>query len=266
MAAEKVSGRAATAAPVRWGETEIRGPVHLYRERILLGLLRVMQPAGRILDAGCGSGSLAFALCRAGYRVEAVEASPEFVARVAERSVALGLAGVLRVQPGTVGRLDFGNGEFDGAVCAEVLEHLGPRDGGDRGAVRELARVVRPGGVCLASVPLNPALWDPSDDWAGHVKRYTPSEMVALFTGAGFVPERVRYWGFPLGRIYHRLLFAPWIRRAGGQAAAEREGRADTRAGTHPLVVRLAAALLRLDNLFARWPWGRGMILGGRRH
>ena len=47
----------AEVAPTDWGECEIRGPVHLFRERLLLRFFRHMLPQGRVLDAGCGTGA-----------------------------------------------------------------------------------------------------------------------------------------------------------------------------------------------------------------
>lgn len=248
-----------------WGESEIRGPVHLFRERLLMRLFRPLLERGRVLDAGCGSGSMALDLCAAGYEVDAVEQSDEFVDAVQHKVAERGWQERLRVQQASVTKLPFEDNAFDGLVCGEVLEHVLPEDGGDEAAVRQFYRVLKPGGVLVASVPLNPRLWDFSDDWARHVKRYRRGEFVALFADNGFAVERVRVWGFPLGRIYHRLLFAPWLLRTQGQNIAQREGRADTRAGRHRLVVESIAWALRADELFARWPWGRGVVVAARR-
>ena len=255
----------AQVAQTHWGECEIRGPVHLFRERLLLRLMRGMLSRGKVLDAGCGSGSLALDLCRAGYEVEGVEDAEEFVVLVDAKVRRLGLADRLRVRRASVTELPFANGSFDGLVCGEVLEHIRPEKGGDQAAVREFHRVLKPGGVLIASVPLNPRLWDHSDEWARHVKRYRRDEFVALFAAAGFAVERVRVCGFPLGRLYHRLFFAPWLKRTAGQDIARREARADTRAGRSRVLVETVAALLRFDELFARFAWGRGIILCARR-
>ena len=65
-------------AQTHWGESEIRGPVHLFRERLLLRLFRDLLPKGKVLDAGCGSGSMSLDLCAAGYQVEAVALALRF--------------------------------------------------------------------------------------------------------------------------------------------------------------------------------------------
>ncbi|MEE3258624.1 MAG: methyltransferase domain-containing protein [Candidatus Latescibacterota bacterium] len=255
----------AQAAQTHWGECEIRGPVHLFRERLLLRLMRKMLPGGKILDAGCGSGSLALDLCRAGYEVEGVEDSAEFADLVGEQARRLGLAARLGVQRASVTELPFANGSFDGLICGEVLEHVLPEKGGDQAGVREFHRVLKPGGVLIASVPLDPRLWDHSDEWARHVKRYRRDEFIALFVAAGFTVERVRVWGFPLGRLYHWLFFAPWLKRTAGQNIERREARADTRAGRSRVLVEAVAVLLHFDELFARLAWGRGIVLCARR-
>ena len=255
----------AETTQVRWGEAEIRGPVHLFRERLVLRQFRRLVPAGVVLDAGCGSGSLSVDLVRAGYQVQAVDQSAEFVARVAARVQSLGLADRLRVGQGSVTTLDWPDATFAGLVCGEVLEHLGPEVGGDGAAVAEFHRVLAPGGGCVISVPLGPNLWDHCDEWAGHVRRYRKADLVRLVVAAGFRVEAACSWGFPLGRLYHRFVFAPWVRRSNGQAVSTREGRWDTRAGRHPAVVAGLAGLLRFDQVFSRWPWGRGIVLSARR-
>ena len=256
MQAEKAALR-----PTHWGESEIRGPVHLFRERFLLRLFAPMLEGGRVLDAGCGSGSMAFDLCRVGYMVDGVEHSEEFVAFVRAKIERLDLQERMSVRQGSITQLDFADVSFDGLICGEVLEHVLPEQGGDGAAVEEFYRVLKPGAPACISVPLNPKLWDHSDEWAGHVKRYTPEGLCALFAERGFVVEQVHSWGFPLGRLYHRLLFAPWLQRTAGEQRVAREARLDTRAGRHKGLVQLVATALRFDELFSHWPWGRGIVL-----
>lgn len=251
--------------PTPWGQNEIRGPVHLFRERLLMRLIEPRLQQGRVLDAGCGSGSLALELAKSGLRVDALEHSKEFVCMVRHKIARYGNESRVSVHQGSVTNLPFDDAVFDGVVCGEVLEHVLTKDGGDLQAVAEMARVLKPGALCVASVPLNQKLWDASDEWAGHVKRYTRQEFCELFRQAGFDVEATRVWGFPLGRIYHRLLFGPWVRRTAQMRADEREARADSRAARSPALVATVAGILRFDELFARWPWGRGVVIAARR-
>ncbi len=254
-----------TIEPTPWGETEIRGPVHLFRERLLMRLFEPMLAQGRVLDAGCGSGSLALDLARCGFRVDALEQSPEFVTMVRHKTAKYGNESRINVQQGSVTNLPFDDKVFDGAVCGEVIEHVLVSDGGDVAAMAELARVLKPGAPCVASVPLNQKLWDDADEWAGHVKRYSREEFSALFRTAGFDISEVRVWGFPLGRIYHNMLFGPWLRRTAAMTPEEREERSDTKAARNPALVEAVAGVLRFDELFSRFPWGRGVIIAATR-
>ena len=255
-----------TIRPTPWGQSEIRGPVHLFRERLLLRqLCALMGDGGRVLDAGCGSGSLAMDLQKEGFRVDAIERSSEFVEMVRHKAARYGSESRVEVQQGSVTHLPFENEAFDGVVCAEVLEHVLPEDGGDAAAIAELRRVLKPEGAVVISVPLNQKLWDESDVWAGHVKRYQRGALVAQLEQAGLSIQDVRTWGFPLGRIYHSLLFGPWVRRTAAMAAAERDQRSDTRAAGNRQLVEAVAGLFRFDELFSRSALGRGIVVSARK-
>lgn len=255
-----------TIRPTPWGQSEIRGPVHLFRERLLLRQFLELAPEGaRVLDAGCGSGSFAMDLQRAGFRVDALERSSEFVEMVRHKSARYGVESRISVHQGSVTQLPFDDAAFDAAVCGEVLEHVLPDDGGDEAAIAELHRVLKPQAPIVISVPLNPKLWDDSDVWAGHVKRYTRSDVTGLLQAAGFCVHDVRTWGFPLGRMYHKLLFGPWIKKTAAMDPDDTAARSDTKAAGNRQLVEAVAWMFRFDELFGRTNLGRGIVVSARR-
>lgn len=95
----------------------------------------------RLLDVGCGTGRLAAAAAERGIRVTATDVVHEMVARTAE---AVPGVHVLRA---ALPHLPFRDGAFDAAVGAFVVNHVADPPA----ALRELRRVVRPGGRVVLS-------------------------------------------------------------------------------------------------------------------
>lgn len=102
--------------------------------------------AGRILDAGCGEGiDLASVSLSAPVNAVGVELSNGGVAATAARIEGLPKA---RLVQGNVLSLPFADGVFDGAYSYGVVHHtIDPE-----GAVREIARVLKPGATMLLYV------------------------------------------------------------------------------------------------------------------
>lgn len=262
-------GRAVTtegsvAAPARvvFGEFENSGPRHDYREGHMVRFIRrIRPPPARLLDAGCGNGSLSLRLARAGYDVTGIDLSPLQLARARDKSWDPTLAGSLRIVHGSITQLPFAAGHFAGATCGEVLEHV-PEDGA---AAREIARVLAPGGCLVLTVPFDPTKWDDSDVWHGHVRRYTRESMRWLLEQAGFRVERTFIWGFPLVGLYHRRVFLPWVRRARALSGEAQEATWVKRVGSSRPVRALLSALFHVDDLFSSLDWGIGLLAVARR-
>jgi SAM-dependent methyltransferase len=100
----------------------------------------------KILDVGCGTGSLTFALAKtAGLsQIAAVDYSPVFV----EEAIRRNSDPRIKIRQADACSLPFEDGTFDRAVALLVL-HFVPEAGK---AVAEMRRVVRPGGVVAAAV------------------------------------------------------------------------------------------------------------------
>jgi SAM-dependent methyltransferase len=236
-----------------WGAApELVGPRHYYRVGLMARALWARLPAGgapHVLDAGAGRGTLAARLAALGYRVTALDESAAFVAYARQRWGGRHL----RLVRGDVVRLPFTPAAFDAAVCGEVLEHVAD----DAAAVAELARVLRPGGVLVATVPAGARAYSWLDRWAGHARRYEPAALAARLAAGGFTVERLVRWGFPFGLLYERWVQRPVLRRYAHGAAV---GTA-RRLGRSPATRRLLAALFRLDERFVSVPWGPGLLV-----
>lgn len=97
----------------------------------------------RVIEVGIGTGRIALPLMRSGLRITGVDISSEMLARL--RANAAGSGPPVAIADAT--RLPFTDNTFGGAVAAHVF-HLIPAW---KDAVSEVIRVVRPGGVLVAS-------------------------------------------------------------------------------------------------------------------
>jgi SAM-dependent methyltransferase len=149
-----------------------------------------------VLDAGAGFGRHAFELARRGYRTVALDRAADEVAATQATFAAMAacgeveekhLVGVLR---GDATALPFPDGCFDAVVTSEVLEHIPD----DVGAIAELRRVLRRGGLLAVTVPSwmpETVNWMLSDDYhapaaaGGHVRIYAATELKAKLRAAG---------------------------------------------------------------------------------
>ena len=123
-----------------------RGRERAFRER-LVALAR-LRPGESVLDVGCGTGTLAIAAkaCVGAAAVHGIDASPEMIA-VARRKAARAGADVA-FDTAVVEALPFPDGRFDVVLSTLMLHHL-PHAARET-CVREMRRVLRPGGRVLA--------------------------------------------------------------------------------------------------------------------
>jgi SAM-dependent methyltransferase len=79
-------------------------------------------------------------------------------------------------------------GGFAAVLAFEVLEHIED----DERVVAEVARLLRPGGHLVLSVPIRQSRWTTLDDVCGHVRRYEPQDLAALLSRHGLQVVGVR--------------------------------------------------------------------------
>jgi 2-polyprenyl-6-hydroxyphenyl methylase/3-demethylubiquinone-9 3-methyltransferase len=173
------------------------------------------MPAGEVqagehwLDAGCGTGTIARRLAQQGCRVTAVDGSARMIA-AAERAAAPGTGSMplcfLRVKD--VAELPFADAAFDAIVCSSVLEYVDAPSL----VLGELARVLRPGGRLIVSIPNRRAVlrrtqrlthWITSRcglaPWPRYIglsrHAYTREEFAEVLQASAFEAQAWRYYG-----------------------------------------------------------------------
>lgn len=172
-----------------------------------------------------------------------------------------------------VGKLEaapLASGAFSVVLALDVLEHLND----DVAGLCEAARLLKPGGLLLVTVPALPSLWGGQDVISHHRRRYTKRTLRSVFTRAQLPRPCVTY--------FNVLLFPPiavvrWARSALGLARHPRSDFDDNHPGLinevltavfaleRHLVLRVpmpvGVSLLASVRLSGSWPHRRGLGL-----
>ena len=159
---------------------------HIGRRRILAEFVEaicggVTDRRARILDVGCGTGANLLMLSKYG-DAEGVDISEDALAFCRER-------GLDKVKLGAAETLPYEDGTFDLVTAFDVVEHIDD----DLAGLKEMLRVLRPGGHVLLFVPTFMFLWGLQDDVSHHRRRYRLPELARVLEQAGFKIERTTY-------------------------------------------------------------------------
>ena len=192
-----------------------------------------------LLDMGCGAGRHAFESFRRGARVVAFDYSAAELKDVGGLFAAMREAGEAGTAPRSMGAtangdalaLPFADDTFDHVIASEVLEHVTD----EAQALREIFRVLKPGGRLAATVPS----WLPEQIcWALSPEYHAPfveGGHVRIFSEP-VLRRRMREAGLRPGAAHHaHALHSPywWLRCAVGPTNDE-----------HPLVQAYLKVLL----------------------
>ena len=227
------------------------GPLHAHRLGRMLREVANLPRGSRILDGAVGLGTLAVSIQRSGHRAFGIDYSFDAALHVRKTTT-------VPVVVGDMTRMPFRDGVFDGVTSGETLEHLE----GDAAAAKEIRRVIREGGICVITVPALMSLWSTSDDYYGHLRRYTAQSLGALFRSAGLHVAKARYWGFPAALAYDIAFLRRMNRRRATRPVSDDSMlRGVARIGKLRPLVALVRALFNVDYLFAWLPYGPGLLL-----
>jgi SAM-dependent methyltransferase len=154
----------------------------------------------RILDVGCGTGANLQMLSRFGV-AEGVDVSVAALNFCRAR-------GLAEVKQGAAESLPYEDAAFDLVTGLDVVEHLDD----DIAGLKEMRRVLRPGGRAVLFVPAFMFLWGVQDDISHHRRRYTLPELKLKLREAGLTVERATYANLTffapilIGRLLMRLI------------------------------------------------------------
>jgi SAM-dependent methyltransferase len=116
----------------------------LSRRQLALGMVQAAVPRrSMILDAGCGTGDMAAELMECGHEVWGLDIAEPMIRLARER------CGSDRFRVGDLEQIPFGDNVFDAVVCLGVIEYLDS----DEHALREMWRVLKPGGIAVIATP-----------------------------------------------------------------------------------------------------------------
>jgi len=141
------------------------------------------QPGQRLLDAGCGTGAaIEQVLDRAPVSAWGIDPSPAMLAsarrRLGERATITGMA---------IEGLDFADGFFDAVLALNVLYFAGS----DGAMIRQLHRVLRPGGSLVAYVTNRASMEKWPFTREGFHRLYDRAELIEALVQSGFARNRI---------------------------------------------------------------------------
>jgi SAM-dependent methyltransferase len=175
-----------TESPVNWSDElealhEEASRTHFmdrWTRRAIVDRVGTLTPGATVLDIGCSTG----------YLLEDLHEAYPGASLIGIDLVAAGLLKAHRAAPAArllqadACALPLADASVDAVVSANLLEHVPD----DVRALREIARVLRPGRRAVLVVPAGPRTYDYYDRFLGHERRYARGELASKCRGAGF--------------------------------------------------------------------------------
>ncbi len=176
------------------------------RNRLISWAFRRYFPEARnFLELGCGTGIVLKQLAEDNPDLDIsggdiyIEGLPFARERLAGRGEVMQLDGL---------NMPFDE-QFDVVGAFDIVEHIE----NDMAALKELRRVIKPGGGVMIIVPRHMFMWSRVDDLACHKRRYSGRELYAKIENAGFLMTRQMTFGaltLPLQYVSRR-----WMKQKG---------------------------------------------------
>jgi len=171
-----------------------------------------LKPHDLLIDAGMGTGTWAVEMA-ARCRVIGVDDHDESLALAGPRVEAAGA----RVMKSGLHAVDLPSGVAAVVTLMDVLEHVDD----DAGALREMIRLTRPGGLLVVTVPALRWLWSDWDEAMHHRRRYTRRELLRTVRQPAVRVLRCAYFNTAM---LPPIAFVRWVRRIRPAKAGVKRG------------------------------------------
>ena len=256
--AEKAPAGAFDYEAKRWGAGPLRPRPWFMNGLKLRYLLEDLSSVrGRVLDIGCGAGSVAKAVKRERGDLEVFGCDASRLAIAAAGTSPDGVDFRLA----TAERLPFGDGELDFVWIFDVLEHVDDPEQ----VLREVARVLKPGGEFHIVLPLEGqprtlyrlvgcgTRWTAKVRHGGHIQIFSADRFRAMAAGMGLPVIETR-WSYHLALQVLDLLYFSWLDLRGPVSGSVEDMSAE-RGGVTGSVMR------GVSRAVATTAWGEARLL-----
>ena len=173
--------------------------------RSIINILYKGREGLKILDVGCGTGSIMNMLAEYGdvLGADLSDTALEFCRK----------RGINKLLKTSADDLKLESESYDLITAFDILEHLED----DTKTLKEFHRVCRTGGHILATVPSYNFLWSEHDRILGHKRRYLRKQLRRRITSAGFRIKKISYFiTFLMPAIAFFRIFQKWLKKKGG--------------------------------------------------
>lgn len=206
-----------------------------------------LRTGGLLLDAGAGTGATGAWMADYG-NVVASDVEPEALTLYGERHTATGRVAA------DIGALPFADGVFDAVLCVTVLYHVAIAS--PAAAVKELARVTKPGGIVALMEPGVRRLFRAHDREVHGARRFSRTDLLDVARSAGLTIE--------LATGAYSFLIPPAAAKAVLERGRQQSDLDNNQSGLGGALSKVAAAeraLLRRVSL----PAGLSVVVIGRK-
>ena len=195
-----------------WGAHQVEAkPSYLGALRLEYALRDLNPISGKVLEIGCGGGSMTRAVkhYRPDLDLHGCDISEQAIQFAQHR------AGGAEFRVGDTYNLPYRSNEFSAILMFDVLEHLEMPDV----SIAEIHRVLEPGALFHLYVPceggflslaslLNQLGWKAKERYAGHIQRFTRSNLQVLIEEQGFQLDGVVWSGHLIAQLADVLYFS----------------------------------------------------------